>query len=112
MPLDPLLVRRAREEDMKEFNKHGVYVKVPLRECFERTGKKPIGVKWVDINKGDEEKPEYRSRLVAKEIKKKGQKGGFVCGDAAIRSIEDSSVVGPHGRDRVRKRQGRRGNEN
>ena len=74
MPLDPLLVKRAREEEMKEFSNHGVYAKVPLRECFERTGKKPIGVKWVDINKGDEEKPEYRSRLVAKEIKK-GTKG-------------------------------------
>ena len=58
VPLDPLRVMRAREEEMKEFSKHGVYVKVPLRECFEKTGKKPIGVKWVDINKGDEEKPE------------------------------------------------------
>ena len=30
----------------------------------------PIGCRWVDINKGDEDNPEYRSRLVAKEIKK------------------------------------------
>ncbi len=29
-----------------------------------------MGVKRVDTNKGDEEKPEYRCRLVAKEIKK------------------------------------------
>ena len=27
-------------------------------------------MKWVDANKGDKEKPEYRCRLVAKEIKK------------------------------------------
>ncbi len=26
--------------------------------------------RWVDTNKGDEEKPEYRCRLVVKEIKK------------------------------------------
>ena len=32
------------------------------------TGKAPIGCRWIDINKGDDEKPEYRSRLVAKEI--------------------------------------------
>ena len=33
------------------------------------TGKRPIGVRWVDVNKGDAVNPEYRSRLVAKEIK-------------------------------------------
>ena len=65
VPLHPQLAKRAREEEMQEFSKHGVYVKVPVRECLEKTGKKPIGVKWVDINKGDEERPEYRSRLVA-----------------------------------------------
>ena len=30
----------------------------------------PIGVRWVDVNKGDKDNPEYRSRLVAKEIKR------------------------------------------
>ena len=59
----------ARIEEMEEFRKHGVYIKVPIKECMERTGKKPIGVRWVDINKGDHVSPEYRSRLVAKEIK-------------------------------------------
>ena len=34
------------------------------------TGKAPIGCKWVDVNKGDEQNPEYRSRLVATEVKK------------------------------------------
>ena len=37
---------------------------------LEETGKAPIGVKWVDTNKGDKERPEFRCRLVAKEIKK------------------------------------------
>ena len=46
--LDPGLVRQAREEQMVEFNKHKVYTKVPLAECWDRTGKKPIGVRWVD----------------------------------------------------------------
>ena len=47
-----------------------MYSKVPIRECLEKAGRKPIGVKWVDVNKGDERRPEYRSRLVAKEIKR------------------------------------------
>ena len=29
----------------------------------------PIGTRWVDINKGDTVHPEFRSRLVAQEIK-------------------------------------------
>ena len=54
---------------MAEVCKHGVYIKVPIEQCWKETGKDPIGVRWVDINKGDEEIPDYRSRLVAQEIK-------------------------------------------
>ena len=68
--MDPEKVRKAREEEMDEYRKHGVYEKVPVAECWQETGKAPIGVRWVDVNKGDEDNPEYRSRLVAKEIKK------------------------------------------
>ena len=53
---------------MEEFKKHSVYIKVPLEECRRETGKEPIGTRWVDVNKGDRENPEYRSRLVAQEI--------------------------------------------
>ena len=67
--LNPTLVKEARKEEMEEFNKHKVYTKVPLSECYERTGTHPIGTRWVDANKGDEVRPEYRSRLVAQEIK-------------------------------------------
>ena len=47
----------------------GVYAKVPKQECWEQTDKDPIAVRWIDINKGDAENPNYRSRLVAKEFK-------------------------------------------
>ena len=63
-------VIKAREEEIEEFRKHGVYHKVPITKCYEATGKAPIGVRWIDINKGDKGAPEYRSRLVAKEIKR------------------------------------------
>ena len=39
------------------------------RNVGKQWGKGPIGVRWVGINKGDEERPEYRSRLVATELK-------------------------------------------
>ena len=69
-PLDMELVKEARKEEMKEFNKHEVYVKVPLQECWDETGKEQIGTRWVDANKGDKVHPEVRSRLVAQEIKR------------------------------------------
>ena len=54
---------------MEEFKKKKVYKKVAVQKCWDETGKGPIGVRWVDINKGDKVNPEYRSRLVAKGIK-------------------------------------------
>ena len=67
--LDRNGVVSARLEEIRQFHSHGVYKKVPMEERWKSTGSKPIKVKWVDINKGDEINPEYRSRLVAKEIK-------------------------------------------
>ena len=71
--LDPEKVREARLDELKEIYKvrHTglpLYEKRKISECLEKTGRRPIPVKWVDVNKGDEERPEYRSRLVAKEI--------------------------------------------
>ena len=51
--LDESGVKQARKEEMEEFNKHKVYTKVPIEECWKTTGKKPIGTRWIDINKGD-----------------------------------------------------------
>ena len=31
-------------------------------------GGKTIGTRWIDINKGDEESPDYRSRMVGNEF--------------------------------------------
>ena len=66
--LDQEGVREARREEMGEFRTHGVYEEVPLTACWNQTGMKPVGVIWVDANKGDEGNPEYRSILVAEEI--------------------------------------------
>ena len=63
------MVNIARAEKMEEIKKHSVYDKVDEEEFWRISGKKPIGTRWIDINKGDEVNPEYRSRLVAQEIK-------------------------------------------
>ena len=68
-PLEPNKVRTARKEEISYFRDMKVYDKVDLSECLSATGRKPIAVRWVDINKGDSANPNYRSRLVAKEYK-------------------------------------------
>ena len=65
---DPTAVRAARIEEVEYIHKMALYTKVPLTECKNKTGKAPISVRWIDVNKGDLGKPNYRSRLVAREI--------------------------------------------
>eukprot|EP00972_Heterocapsa_arctica_P043982 6494916-Heterocapsa_arctica.AAC.1 len=50
---------------MEFVRKMKVYGKVPRSECMG----KPIPVRWVDTSKGTESDPNYRSRVVAKELK-------------------------------------------
>ena len=69
--IDPNLVARARQEEMAFVRKTPVYKKVDRRVANEK-GCKIIKVRWVDTNKGTEECPNVRSRLVAQEFKGKG----------------------------------------
>ena len=63
------LVLEARVKELKFFADKQVWLKVPRQRAYERTGKPPISVRWVDTNKGDEAEPNYRSRLVARQLK-------------------------------------------
>ena len=67
--LDSRLVQAARAEEWSEIGKKGIYTKVPIAACWHVGGKKPIRVRFVDVNKGDETNPIYRSRLVAQEFR-------------------------------------------
>ena len=67
--LDPNMAIRARKEEVEYIHKSKLYTKVP-RSKAKALGAKVVPVRWVDINKGDLEKPNYRSRLVAREINK------------------------------------------
>ena len=72
-PLRKEAVLAARQEELRWVHKQQIYVKVPIEECHQTTGKPPITLKWVDKNKGDNVKENYRSRLVVREVKKPGQ---------------------------------------
>ena len=72
-PLNRGLVELARRKELDYFRDKGVWVKRPRAEAMARTGKRPISIKWIDVNKGDDDNPNYRSRLVAREIRKAGE---------------------------------------
>ena len=65
--LDPALVRAARAEEMEGFRKHEVYEYVSRSEAESDPDGKFIGVRWIDLNKGTDESPNIRSRLVGQE---------------------------------------------
>ena len=67
--LDIKLTLKARAEEMEQFKKHGVYEKVKEEVCWAKMGKGPVGTRWIDINRGYENNPEHRSRLVAQQVK-------------------------------------------
>ncbi len=72
-PLDDAMVEAARRKELEYFNSLPVWELRPWAEARERQGKPPISIKWVDVNKGDDECPNYRSRLVAREIRRPGE---------------------------------------
>ena len=43
-------------------------------ECWGKTGKPPISTKWVRVNKGTTDEPDFRCRLVARDFRPKGEK--------------------------------------
>ena len=63
--LNSAKVQQARREEMAFFKKYKVYRKIPKDQI--PTGTTVLKVRWVDVDKGG---GKYRSRLVAKEIKR------------------------------------------
>lgn len=65
--LDPNMVLEARKKEMEYFRKLNVYSHVPRSELGKTQGKL-IKTRWIDVNKADTTNPDYRSRLVGKEL--------------------------------------------
>ena len=66
-PLDHKLAADARKLEIDFFRKMGVYEKVPRWKAREAGGK-VVTTRWIDVNKGDLRNPNYRARLVGREI--------------------------------------------
>ena len=67
LPLDPNQVDIARQAELTYIDKMQVWEVIP-RETAIKEGWKIIQTRWIDINKGDDKRPNYRSRNVAREI--------------------------------------------
>ena len=65
--LDPKAVRQARLKEMKYVKEKEVWQPISRDEA-RRRGWKVVKTRRIDINKGDADTPNYRSRLVAKEF--------------------------------------------
>ena len=90
--LDPVRVRAARKLEMEYYDKHKVYIKVPIEECYKATGKAPIKARWIDVDKGEE----YRSRWVAKQFKNSDAEEWFAATPPLemMRAIISDAVTG------------------
>ena len=62
MELDVEGVKKAREVEMQFFQEMNAYTRCP-RECAANENGKMIDLTWIDTNKGDSTKPQYRSRF-------------------------------------------------
>ena len=66
------LVQEARRQEIDIIRQMGVW-----EVAHRPEGIRVIGTRWADINKGDDKSPNYRSRLVAKDIRTGGPQEHF-----------------------------------
>ena len=101
-PLKDELVIKARAVELAFFHQKGVWVKQPMGRSRAVTGRPPVTVRWVDVNKGDEANPNYRSRLVARQMKSHDKSGESFFAPAppleALRTVLSTAVtsIGVH----------------
>ena len=67
--LDPELLSVSRKVEIDLMNRLEVYRKRP-RSWAKDKGIHVIPTQWADVNKGDDKRPEYRSRLRGKELER------------------------------------------
>ena len=97
--LDRKLVMAARAEELGFFHKKGVYTKVPAEQAKKTTGRGPISIRWVYVNKGDEQHPDIRARLVAREIRQEASDGSMYAATPPLETIKwllSTAASSPH----------------
>ena len=77
LPLPAELCMEARAKELEYFKEKNVWVIRKISESMQRMGRRPITVRWVETNKGDDANPRIRSRLVAREIRTAGEEAIF-----------------------------------
>ena len=68
------MVAEARAKELEYFAKKQVWQKAN-KASTKAAGHKVVSVRWVDVNKGDNACPNYRSRLVARQLKAHDRSG-------------------------------------
>lgn len=68
-PLKAEMVHAAREKELEHFESKQGWVPRKICEAVSRTGRPLVTVRWVDVSKGDDASPNYRSRFVARQIR-------------------------------------------
>ena len=86
LPLKTDLVCKARKLEMKYFVDKAVYTK-RSRAWAKHSGHKFIDRKWIDVNKGDDQQPDYRPRLVARELKGHDERPDLFAGTPPVESL-------------------------
>ena len=91
------LVHQARAAELAHFHSKGVWLKIPKQDARRRSRRPPISVRWVDVNKGDDINPKYRSRLVARQLKARDNSGQSFFAPAppleALRTVVSMAVT-------------------
>ena len=73
----PVEVFAARKKELKYLSDRRVYCCYPTSKAMEISGKRPLRLKWIDVNKGDGLSRNIRSRLVCTEVRPKGVEAIF-----------------------------------
>ena len=87
--LDAKKVKEARQLEMEYYDKMHEFDKVPIAQCWERTGKAPLKARWVGIDKSTR----YRSRWVATQFSEEWFAATPPIG--ALRALTSHTTTGP-----------------
>ena len=63
LPLNPEMVKKARELEMQYMDELHVLEHSDRDTGMAETGRPPIPTDWVDVDKADSSRPNYRSRV-------------------------------------------------
>ena len=69
LEMEPDMVRAARRTEMEFMATLNVWSYSTVAQAHADIGRAPFGVRWIDSDKGDSTRPDYRSRLVVQETR-------------------------------------------